>query len=70
MHEVRALSLSSLLPPSSRALSTTNQVVDLPPLWAQWLVVAHGRACPVCKAVLTVDQLVPIYTSAEAIDPR
>lgn len=40
------------------------------PCMHQWLVVAHGRACPVCKAVLTVKQLVPIYTSAEAVDPR
>ncbi|KWU41919.1 hypothetical protein RHOSPDRAFT_36552 [Rhodotorula sp. JG-1b] len=40
------------------------------PCMHEWLVVAHGRACPVCKAVLTVDQLVPIYTSAEAVDPR
>ncbi|KAG0664034.1 hypothetical protein C6P46_001894 [Rhodotorula mucilaginosa] len=40
------------------------------PCMHEWLVVAHGRACPVCKAVLTVNQLVPIYTSAEAVDPR
>ncbi|GAA5991400.1 hypothetical protein JCM10908_003294 [Rhodotorula pacifica] len=40
------------------------------PCMHEWLVTSRGRACPVCKAVLSVEQLVPIYTTAEAVDPR
>ncbi|BGP52545.1 hypothetical protein JCM8202_003165 [Rhodotorula sphaerocarpa] len=40
------------------------------PCMHEWLVTSRGRACPVCKATLTVEQLVPIYTSAAAVDPR
>ncbi|GAA5891879.1 hypothetical protein JCM8208_002921 [Rhodotorula glutinis] len=41
------------------------------PCMHEWLVESNGRACPVCKAPLTVDKLVPIYAgSGEETDPR
>ncbi|KPV77994.1 uncharacterized protein RHOBADRAFT_50518 [Rhodotorula graminis WP1] len=41
------------------------------PCMHEWLVESNGRACPVCKAPLTVDKLVPIYAgSGDETDPR
>ncbi|TNY19849.1 hypothetical protein DMC30DRAFT_447595 [Rhodotorula diobovata] len=41
------------------------------PCMHEWLVESSGRACPVCKAPLTVEKLVPIYAgSGEETDPR
>lgn len=59
MHEVRVLMTFCSGTPAHRGLRT------------QWLVESSGRACPVCKAPLTVEKLVPIYAgSGEETDPR
>ncbi|GAA6041607.1 hypothetical protein JCM8097_007765 [Rhodosporidiobolus ruineniae] len=37
----------------------------------EWLVVSSGRACPACKAALSVEKLIPIYSGdGEHADPR
>jgi len=41
----------------------------------QWLVTSNKRTCPVCKAAVTVEKLIPIYSSSndggeQEKDPR
>ncbi|GAA5920017.1 hypothetical protein JCM6882_001706 [Rhodosporidiobolus microsporus] len=40
------------------------------PCMHEWLVISSGRACPVCKTKLNVEQLIPIYSAAGESDPR
>ncbi|GAA5827138.1 hypothetical protein JCM11251_001134 [Rhodosporidiobolus azoricus] len=40
------------------------------PCMHEWLVVAKGRACPLCKTQINVDQLIPVYSAAGESDPR
>ncbi|BGP12332.1 hypothetical protein JCM10213_003862 [Rhodosporidiobolus nylandii] len=41
------------------------------PCMHEWLIVSSGRACPVCKASLAVDRLIPVYAGGEEEkDPR
>jgi len=37
----------------------------------QWLSQNHSTlTCPVCKAGISTDTLIPVYTKEEAVDPR
>lgn len=42
------------------------------PCCHEWLVTSNKRTCPTCKAPVTVDKLIPIYSSSgeEQKDPR
>ncbi|GAA5922675.1 uncharacterized protein JCM15063_003386 [Sporobolomyces koalae] len=40
------------------------------PCCHEWLVTSNKRTCPVCKAAVSVDRLVPIYSAEKPLPPR
>lgn len=31
---------------------------------------SNAKACPLCKAMLTLDRIIPVYTKGNTVDPR
>ncbi|PRP83160.1 E3 ubiquitin-protein ligase [Planoprotostelium fungivorum] len=58
---------------SSPVISLCGHLFCSWPCIAQWLEAPHNasQTCPVCKSVLTIDKLIPVYgRGGDSVDPR